>query len=147
MKPFISSAFYGFFKYILSLTLIASPWIFGLVNVSSAALFMPIYFGWLQLIMNIFADTEASPIRKFPLQMNQVVDVMMGFVLMVSPWLYSFAEPNSGRPGAHWPELLFGALLMFLGFFTKKSPFLTEPHAVPEGQLNSVDSSEARLNI
>jgi hypothetical protein len=142
MKPFISTAFYGFFKYILSLTLIASPWLFNLADVSSAALLIPIYFGWLQLIMNIFADTEASPIRQFPLQMNCVVDLIMGFFLFVSPWLYTFSHR------AFWPEVLLGGLLIFLGSFTKKSPFTTKAHhAVSEGQLISQDSIEGRLNV
>src|SRR5580698_11411419 len=125
MKPFISPSFYGFFKYILSLTLIASPWLFNLVNISSAALLIPMYFGWLQLITTIFVDTPFSPIRQFPIQMNCVVDVVMGFILMVSPWLYSFATANSGHAGAFWPELCFGGLLIILGVFNKKSPFLT----------------------
>lgn len=142
MKPFISTTFYGFFKYILCLTLIASPWLFNLVDISSAALLIPIYFGWLQLIMNIFADTKASPIRQFPLQMNCVVDVMMGFFLFVSPWLYTFS------PKAFLPEVLLGGLLMFLGFFTKKSPFTTKAHlAAPEGEMISRDSIEGRLNV
>jgi hypothetical protein len=146
MKPFISTSFYGFFKYFSSLFLIASPWVFNLVDVSSAALLIPIYFGWLQLIMTIFADTEASPIRQFPVQMNMVADMIMGFFLFVSPWVYDFAskKPNS----AHWPEVLLGGMLMFLALFTKKSPFTTNPHqAAPEGQLTSVDATEGRLNI
>ena len=142
MKPFIPTAFYGVFIFILSLTLIASPWLFGLVNVSSAALFLPIYIGWLQLIMSIFVDTEVGFIKRFPLQIHLVLDVVMGFILMVSPWLYTFSSK------AFWPELLLGGLLFFLGIFTKKSPFLTGPHtAAPEGELTSTDSIEGRLNV
>ncbi len=142
MKPFLSTTFYGVLKYIVSLTLIASPWLFGLVDVSSAALFLPIYFGWLQLIMAIFSDNKAGIIKQFPIQTNMVIDVVMGFVLMVSPWLYTFSSK------AFWPELLLGGLLFCLGIFTKKSPFLTRPHhSVAEGQLTSTDSTEGRLSI
>ena len=142
MKPFISTAFYGFFKYILSLTMIASPWLFHLVNISSAALLLPIYMGWLQLITTIFVDSEGSAIRQFPIQMNMVVDVIMGFILLVSPWLYTFSDK------AFWPEVILGGILLILGLFTKKSPFTTPTHqAVAEGQLNSLDSTEGRLNV
>jgi uncharacterized membrane protein HdeD (DUF308 family) len=140
MKPFISTAFYGFFKYILALTLIATPWLFKgfngtkLADISSAALLIPIYIGWLQLIMNIFSDTEASPIRQFPIKMNMVLDVVMGFILFVSPFLYDF------KAKAFLPEVLFGALLIFLGLFTKKSPFTSkENHSSPQGLLSSTD--------
>ncbi|MFI5138283.1 MAG: hypothetical protein ACHQIM_10700 [Sphingobacteriales bacterium] len=142
MKPFISTTVYGVLTYILSLTLIASPWLFGLVDVSSAALFLPIYIGWLQLIMCIFADTEVGFIKQFPVQIHMVLDVVMGFILMVSPWLYTFSDK------VFLPELLLGGLLFFLGIFTKKSPFLTKTHrAAPEGQITSTDSFEGRLNI
>lgn len=140
MKPFISTAFYGFLKYILALTLIATPWLFKgfdgtkLVDISSAALLIPIYIGWLQLIMNIFSDNEASPIRMFPIKMNMVLDVVMGFILFVSPWLYNF------KAKAFLPEILFGGLLIFLGLFTKKSPFTSkENHSSHDGLLTSAD--------
>jgi len=124
MKPFISTSFYGFFKYITSLTLIASPWLFHLVDVSSAALLLPMYIGWLQLILTIFVDTKFSAIRQLPIQTNLVLDVVMGFILGVSPWLYTFADRNNGTAFAS--ALCFGALLMFLGIFTQHSPFLTK---------------------
>jgi hypothetical protein len=142
MKPFIPTAVYGVLNYILSFTLIASPWLFGLVNVSSAALLIPIYIGWLQFIMAVFVDNEAGFVKQFPMQIHLVIDVLMGFILMVSPWLYTFSSK------VFWPELLLGGLLFCLGIFTKKSPFLTKPHhSVPEGQLTSTDSTEGRLSI
>lgn len=142
MKPFIPTAVYGVLNYLLSFTLIASPWLFGLVNVSSAALLIPIYIGWLQFIMAVFVDNETGFVKQFPMQIHLVIDVFMGFILMVSPWLYTFSSK------AFWPELFLGGLLFCLGIFTKKSPFLTKPHhSVPEGQLTSTDSTEGRLSI
>jgi hypothetical protein len=140
MKPFISTGFYGVLNYIIALTLIASPWLFDLTNVSSAAIFIPIYIGWLQLIMAIFADNAASPIRKFPMEMHLTLDVVMGFFLAVSPWLYTFSK-NVNNPNAYLPALLLGSLLFFLGIFTKKSPFTTRRHpSLSEGGLTSIDS-------
>src|SRR5258708_874945 len=146
MKPFIPTAVYGVLTYIISLTLIASPWLFGLINVSSAAFLLPLYIGWLQLIMCIFVDNETGFVKQFPIQMQMVALVVMGFILMVSPWVYSFSSKQSGN--AFWPALLIGALLIFLANFTKKSPFLTRAHhAAREGQLTSTDAFEGRLNI
>ncbi len=142
MKPFISTAFYGVLNYLVALTLIASPWLFDLANISSAAFLIPIYIGWLQLIMAIFADTEVGFVKQFPVQIHLVLDVVMGFFLFVSPWLYTFSSK------AFWPEVLLGGLLFFVGIFTKRSPFLTRPHrAVNQGLLTSTDSYEGRLNI
>jgi hypothetical protein len=142
MKPFISTTLYGVLNYISSLTLIASPWLFGFNNVSGAALLLPIYIGWLQLIMAIFTDNKMSAIRMFPMQTHLALDVFTGFILIVSPWVYGF----SGE--VFLPQLLLGLLLFCLGIFTKKSPFLTGPHhSVPEGQLTTTDSTEGRLSI
>jgi hypothetical protein len=142
MKAFISTTFYGFFNHILALTLIASPWLFGYANVSSAALFLPIYMGWLQLIMAIFADNKASFIRQLPMQTHLVIDVFMGFILVISPFLYNFSDK------VFLPQLLLGFLLIGMGIFTVRSPFLNKPHhSVPEGQLRSTDSTEGRLSI
>jgi len=142
MKPFISTAFYGVLNYIIAFTLIASPWLFGLKDVSSAAFLMPLYIGWLQLIMAIFVDNETGFVKQLPMQIHLALDVAMGFILAVSPWLYTFSSK------AFWPELLIGGLLFFLGLFTRKSPFATRPHqAAREGLLTSTDSYEGRLNI
>src|ERR1700744_1597487 len=124
MKPFISTAFYGFFKYFFSVFMIASPWIFCIADVSSAALLIPMYFGWLQLIMAIFSDNEASPLRHFPIQMNMVGDMIMGVFILVSPYLYGFGSRNN----VYWPEILMGGVLIILAVFTKKSPFTTGVH-------------------
>jgi hypothetical protein len=136
MKPFISTAFYGVLNYILSLTLIASPWLFGLVDISSAALFLPLYIGWLQLIMAIFSNNETGFIKQFPMTIHFTLDVLMGFILLVSPWLYTFSSK------AFWPELLMGGLLLCMGLFTKKSPFTTKSrHNHSVGFLMSTDSN------
>ena len=146
MKPFISTAFYGVLNYIIGITLIASPFIFNLVNISSAALFIPIYIGWIQLIMAVFVDNETGFVKRFPMQIHMVLDVAMGFFLMVSPWLYTFAYR---APYAFLPALILGGLLMFLGIFTKKSPFLTKLHqSQPQGgEMTSTASSDGRLSI
>ncbi|HEY2583684.1 MAG TPA: SPW repeat protein [Mucilaginibacter sp.] len=156
MKPFIPTAFYGVLNYILAVVLIASPWLFdyashfdnGNGHISSAALLIPIYMGWLQLIMAIFVDNETGFVKQFPMQMHLVIDVVMGFILAVSPWLWSFASPKGSSSGVFLHQLLLGLLLFCLGLFTKKSPFTTKAHqSAPEGIYTSTDSTEGRLSI
>lgn len=134
MKAFISTTFYGYLNYIISVVLIASPWIFGFVSVSSAALLIPIYMGWLQLIMAIFSTSKAGLIKQFPMQMHLIIDVLMGFFLAISPWLYNFSTVE------YMPQLILGFLLFCLGIFTRKSPFLTKTdHSISESELTSAN--------
>jgi hypothetical protein len=122
MKPFISTKFYGYFNYLLAITLIASPWLFGFNNGSSAALLIPIYFGWLQLIMAIFVNNEGGIIKQFPMPTHLVLDVFMGFIIMVSPWLWAFDKEE------FLPQFILGLVLFCLGLFTKRSPFSDDSH-------------------
>jgi hypothetical protein len=145
MKPFISTAVYGVLNYIIALTLIASPWLFDLRSISSAAFFLPIYIGWLQLIMAIFTNNETGFIKQFPVRIHYTLDVVMGFILIVSPFVYGFAfdsvRATGVFKGVFLPEVLLGGLLFIMGLFTKKSPFTTKlPKTHAEGLISSTDS-------
>ena len=138
MKSFIPTAVYGVLNYIIALTLIASPWLFGFYDVSSAALLMPIYMGWLQLIMAIFAKNETGFIKQFPIKIHYVIDVAMGFILAVSPFLYTFSWKETF--GQTCVPVLLGLLLMVMGIFTQKSPFTNKAQApLKEGSLVSTE--------
>lgn len=143
MKPFISKSAYGFINYALGLLLIASPWAFGFSHTKGAALLVPIYLGWLQLIMALFSDNPLGirQLRVFPVQMHNCVDLLMGFFLMTLPWTYAF----SGH--IFWPHFLIGLAILIKAIFTHESPFLTRPHrSLPEAGISSIDASEGRLN-
>jgi hypothetical protein len=129
MKPFVPTAVYGFFNYAAALTLMASPWLFGFYHVGGASFFLPLVFGWLQLIMAIFSKHEWGFIKVFPVSMHCFLDVVGGFILLTSPWLYGYA------PKVFWPQFLLGSLVFLLGIFTKSSPFTDEPSHVFRGGL------------
>jgi hypothetical protein len=129
MKPFIPTSVYGFFNYASALTLIASPWLFGFYNVGGASFFLPLVFGWLQLIMAIFSNHEWGFIKVFPVSMHCFIDVVGGSFLLISPFLYGYSSQ------IFWPQLLLGSLIFFLGIFTKSSPFTDEARHVFRGGL------------
>lgn len=123
MNPFISRSFYGVINYITALVSMASPWLFGFAHVSSAALFIPLFVGWVQLIMAIFSNNSHGFIKIFPMPTHNVLDVFSGFVVFVSPFLYGFAY---GEHGVFWPQVLIGGTFLIAGIFTKGSPFTTD---------------------
>ncbi|HEY9534614.1 MAG TPA: SPW repeat protein [Mucilaginibacter sp.] len=143
MKPFISKSAYGFLNYTLALLLIVSPWVFGFSHIKGAAVLVPIYLGWLQLIMAIFSDNPLGfrKLRVLPIQMHNCVDLFMGLFLMTLPWVYIF----SGK--IFWPHFLIGLAFLIKAIFTQESPFLTRPHrSLPEAGITSIDASDGRLN-
>ena len=109
----------------------SSPWLFGFIHVGGASLFLPLIFGWLQLIMAIFSKHKFGFMNVFPVPMHCFIDVIGGSFLMASPWVYAYA------PHVFLPQLLLGGLVFFLGIFTKTSPFTDEPkHVFKDGLLN-----------
>lgn len=137
MKPFIPTAFYGFLNYAIALTLIASPWLFGFYHVGGASFFLPLVFGWLQLIMAIFSKHEFGFIKVFPVPMHCFIDVVGGSFLLASPFVYDYSSH------VFLPQLLLGSLVFLLGIFTKKSPFTDEPeHVFRDGLSNTTDLDE-----
>ena len=122
-------------NYLLSFTLILSPWLFDFSHVGGASLFLPIIIGWLQFIMAVFSNNSHGFLKVFPMEMHLFLDVIVGSFLLASPFVYGF----SGE--VVWPQVILGGLLCIMGIATKKSPYTT-PHEdrLPEGQLGSVDS-------
>jgi hypothetical protein len=141
MKPFISTTFYGVVNYIIALLLIASPWLFNFSQFGGAALLMPILIGWLQLIMAIFSRNPVGIVNIFPMQMHNFLDVLSGSFLLALPFTYDFSSKV-------WaPHFFCGLVLVIMGIFVHKSPFLTRPdRALPEGNISSIDSLEGRLD-
>jgi hypothetical protein len=132
MKPFVSTKVYGLLNYLVALTLLSSPWLFGFQDLHGAPLLMPIIFGWLQLLMAIFSKHEWGFIKVFPVPMHCFLDALGGSFLLASPFVYGFYDQ------VVWPQVLLGGLVFFLGIFTKGSPFTDEPrHVFKDGLLNN----------
>jgi hypothetical protein len=146
MKPFISTKFYGVINWVAVILLLTAPWDFGawhpgFYTVGGAALFLPLFFGWIQFIMAVFTDNSHGFIKVFPLQMHLFLDLVIGSFLLASPFIFHYADK------VVWPQVLLGGLLCVAAIFTKKSPITTDPqHNLAEGQLTSTSSFESRLN-
>ncbi|GAB3915425.1 SPW repeat domain-containing protein [Mucilaginibacter boryungensis] len=142
MKGFISNTFFGYFNYLLAVTMMASPWLFHFVDARGAALFFPFMFGLHQLIMAIFSRAKGGMVGVFPVQMHCFLDTFSGFVLMCTPWMYGFA------PKVWLPHVAFGAIIFILGVWTKNSPLINQPHEmVPERGIQSTDAHEGRMMV
>jgi hypothetical protein len=137
MKPFISTSVYGFLNYVIAITLMASPWLFGFSHVGGASFFLPLVFGWLQLIMAIFSKHQFGFMNVFPVSMHCFIDVVGGSFLLASPFVYDYSSQ------VFWPQLILGALVFFLGVFTKTSSLTDEPvHVFRDGLANLGDVDE-----
>lgn len=147
MKGLISTKTFGYINYPLALLMMVSPWLFCSTDgtpfwhVSAAALFFPLVFGWFHLLMAIFSKSKAGMVGIFPIQMHCTLDVISGFAIAMSPFLYGFYHK------VFLPHLILGGIIFFLGIYTKNSPLLNQPHEMIEGEygIQSTDAHEQVL--
>jgi hypothetical protein len=118
MKTFISTKFHAVLDYVGGILITASPWIFGFYNVGGAALFIPLVLRGLQIFMVLFTNHEGGLIKVIPLQIHLIMDMLVGFILIVAPFLYNF------YPLVFLPHVLLGLFAFSSGIFTKSSPFI-----------------------
>jgi hypothetical protein len=130
MKSFISTKTYGLFNYAIGAIMIASPWLFGFQHQHGASLLLPWYLGWLQLIMAIFGDHELGFIKVFPVSMHCFIDVVVGFFLAMTPFIYGYTYE------VFIPQFCMGLLMFIFGLYTRTSPFRDEPrHVFKDGLM------------
>ncbi len=118
-KGFIPRSVHGVLDYLGSAVMIAAPWLFGYSHIdNAAALFLPIFFGALTAVMSLFTKYEASPFKVFPFQLHLILDMIAGFVLLVSPFLWGFYQ------SVFLPQVIIGLYLMGSAIFTQGSPLM-----------------------
>jgi len=142
MKTFIPTTQFAAMDYVGSILLFASPWLFGFAHLSGAASLIPMYMGGTLLLMALFTDNKLGLFKAIPMQMHLIIMMFCSFFLLVSPFIFSFADK------VFLPQVILGLIFIGLSIFTHNSPFLTRPHkALREAGIKSRDANEGRLMI
>jgi len=118
MKTFIPINVHGALDYLGGALTMASPWIFGFAHLGGAPFFLPLFGGFLQLLTTVFTKHPTGIIKVVPLQLHLFIDVMLGFLLLVSPFLSRF------YPFVVLPHVILGGYTFMSGIFTNGSAFL-----------------------
>lgn len=109
---FIAIKIHGFIDYIVGIVLIALPWIIGL-DIHQPQGIVPIVLGILALVYSVFTKYELGIIRLIPMPLHLTLDILSGFVLAISPWLFGFSEE------IFMPHLIVGILEILIALMTK----------------------------
>jgi hypothetical protein len=117
---FISTKLLGVLDYTTAIIMGVSPWLFGYYNISSAALFIPVFLGTMQLIMAIFSNYELGVMKVLPMSAHSFLNGFAGFWLLVSPFLYGFYNI------VFLPQVILGVLLFVMAIYVKPSPAYQE---------------------
>ena len=111
---FIPTKFHAPLDYIVGAALIAAPWIFQFSE-HKAATVVPIVLGIGLIAYSLFTNYELGVWKVAPMAVHNVIDVVAGTVLALSPWLFGFADESANV----WlPHVIVGAAAIFLGLTT-----------------------------
>ncbi len=75
-----------------------------------------VWAGILIIGMSLLTNYEYGLFKKVPMEIHLVVDAVIGFFLLMSPWLFEFAHVALG------PHLLFGIFGVGAALFSKVEP-------------------------
>jgi hypothetical protein len=112
---FIPTKFHAPLDYIVGVALIAAPWIFQFSD-TTAATVLSVVLGIGLIAYSLFTNYELGVWKVAPMAVHNLIDIVAGALLAVSPWLFGFA----GESNASVPLVVVGLAAIFLGLTTKQ---------------------------
>ena len=114
---FIPTKFHAPLDYIVGAGLIAAPWIFQFSE-HTAATVVPVVLGIGLIAYSLVTNYELGVWKVAPMAVHNLIDIVAGAFLALSPWLFGFADESSSV----WvPHLVVGLAAIFLGLTTKQA--------------------------
>jgi len=109
--------------YATAVLLIIAPWLFGFSDESTAATWISVLAGIAMLGMSAMTNYEGGFLaRAITMRMHLMTDAVMGAFLVVSPWLFGFAEQGAN---AWLPFVAIGLFELFAAATT--NPYSADP--------------------
>lgn len=116
---FIPTKFHAPLDYIVGVALIAAPWIFQFSE-HTAATVVPIVLGIGLIAYSLITDYELGVWKVAPMAVHNVIDVVAGAFLALSPFLFGFSDESANV----WlPHVIVGLAAIFLGLTTVQRGF------------------------
>lgn len=114
---FISTSIHGIIDYAMALLLIATPWLFGFVDIGThPESVIPIMLAVVITLYSLFTAYEWGAVGWIPMSVHLWIDVLGGLFLAASPWLFGFSDE------VYLPHLILGILEIGTALFTKTVP-------------------------
>ncbi len=112
---FISTRMHGMVDYVMGLLLIVAPFLFGFAT-GGAAQWVPIVLGVVMLAQALMTKYELGLVHLIPMPVHLTMDLLSGALLLVSPWLFGFADT------VYLPHVILGLLEIGASLTTEKAP-------------------------
>jgi hypothetical protein len=114
---FIPTKFHAPLDYIVGAALIAAPWIFSFSD-TTAPTVVSIALGIGLIAYSLITNYELGVWKVAPMAVHNLIDIVAGAFLALSPWLFGFADD----PANVWIWfVVVGLAAIFLGLTTRQS--------------------------
>jgi hypothetical protein len=129
---FIPTRTHGVIDYLMGALLILAPYLLGFAD-GTAAQWIPQVVGAALIGASLLTDYELGVVRVIPMPVHLFLDVAVGALLAVSPWLFGFADRVA------WPHLILGLLEIGMGLTTSTTPATAAAATTVGGTTSATD--------
>ncbi len=112
---FVSTRAHGALDVVMGAITLLSPWLFNF-NRGGFETWIPFLLGGAFLFVSTFTDYERGKVRRIPVKYHLFFDLCCGLSLLLSPWLFGFAE------AVYVPHVFFGLLAVAAALTTERLP-------------------------
>ncbi len=107
----IHSRTHAIIDYVMGAVWMAMPWLLKFAD-NDAATWVPVIAGGFTIFYSLITDYNASIFEVISMKSHLVIDRVVGFFVMLSPWIFGFANQI-------WqPHLLTGFIVVLVSFIT-----------------------------
>lgn len=115
----ISRKTHGIIDYLWAVVMISAPFILGFITIIPAAICFFIV-ALLVILQSLFTNYELGVWKRLPMAFHLDMDMVLGFTLAISPWLFGFYQQT------FWPHLIMGAFSMVAGLTTNSNSLIKD---------------------
>ncbi|MEX0608929.1 MAG: hypothetical protein WD016_04830 [Balneolaceae bacterium] len=109
---FINSKIHGIIDYLFIVVLIFIPLFLDLSGFVTSYIYV---LATLAFLIAITTDYEVGAFRRIPFPMHGIIELFFGILLVISPWIFQFADLETERN----IFLVLGLFVLLLFTFTK----------------------------
>ncbi len=121
---FLPTNVHGVIDYLWGIALLASPWLFGFADVTTAK-WVAAIFGTGAIIYSALTAYELGVVRILPMSLHLILDAIAGAFLAASPFLLGFSDQ------VYLPHLIFGLFSVIASLITRMEVTLVTGHREP----------------
>ena len=116
---FIPTKVHGVLDYVVAIALMFAPMIFGFSSVGGPAVVIPVVLGVGLFLYSLLTNYEWGAIKVISMPYHLIIDVVASLFLLLSPWLFGFAN----QAWNVWvPHVAVGIAVILVVLFSKTQP-------------------------